>query len=99
MATRRTQDSNIPEMVQAAMVVNKVTERGIICRISGNRLMWALQRLYWDPLEFWFKNVEHKLKGARALRPVNPPADLASSSSPMEASGLSDAPPVSSDEE
>ena len=38
VATQYTQDSNIPEMVQAifyAMVVNEVAERGITCRISA----------------------------------------------------------------
>ncbi|KAJ8437663.1 hypothetical protein Cgig2_028601 [Carnegiea gigantea] len=40
-----------------------------------------------------------KLMGARSLCPMNPPANLASSSGPVEASGLSDATPVSTDKE
>ncbi|KAJ8446500.1 hypothetical protein Cgig2_027462 [Carnegiea gigantea] len=45
------------------------------------------------------ENVECRLRGAQASCSVNPPPDLASSSGPMEASGLSDAFPVSSDVE
>ncbi|KAJ8437079.1 hypothetical protein Cgig2_016433 [Carnegiea gigantea] len=55
--------------------------------------------LDWEPFKFWLENVDSKLRSARASRPVNPPADLASSSGPVEASGLNDAPPASSDEE
>ncbi|KAJ8428639.1 hypothetical protein Cgig2_017138 [Carnegiea gigantea] len=67
MATRYAQDSNIPEMVQAifyAMVVNKVAERGIMCRILAKYLMWALQQLHWGPFEFWFENVREAAFGA-----------------------------------
>ncbi|KAJ8422440.1 hypothetical protein Cgig2_019157 [Carnegiea gigantea] len=73
--------------------------RGITCRISVKYLMWALQQLYWGPFKFWFENVNYRLRGAFVVHPMNPPADLASSSSPVEVSGLGDAPPVSSDEE
>ncbi|KAJ8420759.1 hypothetical protein Cgig2_030935 [Carnegiea gigantea] len=96
VATRHAQDSNIPEMVQAifhAMVVNEIVKQGITCRIMVGCLIWALQQLHQDPFEFWFENVEYRYKRARASRPINPPADLASSSGPVEASGLSDAPP------
>ncbi|KAJ8433389.1 hypothetical protein Cgig2_019179 [Carnegiea gigantea] len=82
-----------------AMVVNEVAERVFTCRISLRCLIWALQQLHWDPFEFWFENVEYRLRGARALCPVNPPTDLASSSGPVEALGLGDAPPVSSVEQ
>ncbi|KAJ8438780.1 hypothetical protein Cgig2_009898 [Carnegiea gigantea] len=102
MATRHAQGSNIPKMVQAifyAMVVNEVVEWGITCKITAGCLMWVLQQLHWDPFEFWFENVEYRLRGARASRPVNPPTNLASSSGPVETSGLSDAPLVSNDEE
>ncbi|KAJ8428790.1 hypothetical protein Cgig2_009975 [Carnegiea gigantea] len=61
--------------------------------------MWALQQLYWGPFEFWFENIEYRLRRARALHPVNPPAKLASSSTPVEVSSLGDTPPVSSDED
>ncbi|KAJ8434211.1 hypothetical protein Cgig2_015700 [Carnegiea gigantea] len=102
MATRYAQDSNIPEMVKVifyAMVVNEVAKRDITCRITTKCLMWALQQLHWGPFEFWFENSEHRLRGACALCPVNPPTDLASSSDLAEASGLSGAPLASSDEE
>ncbi|KAJ8434800.1 hypothetical protein Cgig2_033750 [Carnegiea gigantea] len=97
MATRYAQDCNILEMVQAifyAMVMNEVAERGITYRISAGCLMCALQLLHWDPFEFWFENVECRLRGARASRLVNPPTDLTSSNGSVEASGLSDTPPV-----
>ncbi|KAJ8433872.1 hypothetical protein Cgig2_021255 [Carnegiea gigantea] len=73
VATRYAQDSKSPEMVQAifyAMVMNKVSERGITCRISAKCLMWALQ-----------------LREPRVFHPMNLPADLASSSGPVEVSG------------
>jgi len=82
MAAQYAQDSYIPEKVQAifyAMVVNEVAERGITCRISVGCLMWAVQQLHWDPFEFWFENVEYRLRGPRASCHVNLPADLASS--------------------
>jgi len=102
MATRYAQDSNIPEMVQAifyVIIVNEVIEQGVMYIISVRCLMWALQQLHWDPFEFWVENVRYKLRGVRALRPVNPPAVLASSSGPVGALGLGDAPHMSSDKE
>ena len=81
------------------MVVNEDAKWGITCRLTVKCLVWALQQLHWGPFEFFFENVEQRLRGARALHPVNPPTDLVSSSSPTETSGLSDTPTVSSDEE
>ncbi|KAJ8429207.1 hypothetical protein Cgig2_012335 [Carnegiea gigantea] len=64
-------------------------------------MVWTIYyaMVHWGPFEFWFENVEYRLREARVLCAVNPPADLVSSSGPVEVSGLGDAPPVSSDEE
>jgi len=81
------------------MVVNDVVELGLTCRLTAGCLMWALHQLNREPFEFWLENVDYKLRRARAPWPVNPPADLPSSSGLVEVSGLNEAPHASSDEE
>ncbi|KAJ8448594.1 hypothetical protein Cgig2_010481 [Carnegiea gigantea] len=91
VATQYAHDPNIPEMVQAmfyAMVVNDVVEQGLTCRLTVKCMIWVMYQLNWAPI-----------KRAHASRLANPSADLASSSGPVEHTGLSDAPPASSDED
>ncbi|KAJ8431005.1 hypothetical protein Cgig2_025687 [Carnegiea gigantea] len=93
VATRYAQDSNTPEMVQAifyATVVNEVAKWGITEAPDVGPAAATL-----GSLRVLVRELEYRLRGARILRPVNLPADLTSSSGPVEVSGLGDAPPVS----
>ncbi|KAJ8428869.1 hypothetical protein Cgig2_010811 [Carnegiea gigantea] len=92
VAMQLTHAAHIPEMMQAIFYAMDSNIPEVVQAIFYAMVMW-------DPFEFWFENVEYRLRAARALRPMNPPADLTSSSGPVEASGLSDASPMSSDEE
>ncbi|KAJ8419943.1 LOW QUALITY PROTEIN: hypothetical protein Cgig2_020753 [Carnegiea gigantea] len=56
VTTQYAQNSNIPEMVQAifyAMVMNDTAELGLTSRLSTECMMWVMQQLNWNPIEFW----------------------------------------------
>ena len=101
VVTRYAHDSNIPEMVQVifyAMVLNDTAELEISCKIDMNCIMSVLHHLDWTIIDTWFWGLQLRLRRAQVARLANPPIDPTASSGPVEDSGLSDAPPASSDE-
>ncbi|KAJ8420581.1 hypothetical protein Cgig2_010236 [Carnegiea gigantea] len=82
VVTQYAHDSNIPEMVQDRHELHNV----------------SLRRLDWNIIDRWLWGIELRLWSAQVAHLANPSTDPMTSSGPVEDSGLSDAPPASSDE-
>jgi len=82
-----------------AMIMNTVAKLGLASKLSIKCIMWVMQKLDSAPIKFWLENIDCRLRRAQASWPANPPPDTTSLGGPVEDSCLTDAPPVSSDEE